>query len=490
LVNSRVARFKRSGLRYLALSHRWAGVGLCVLFALWFASGAVLHFVPYPALSHSERIGSSARIELSRVRFAPADAVALVPGAESLRLVGIQGRPVYVVSSVERPVVVVSAETGERLGILSSVEAGRIARDFQGANIVQVEGPLSYDQWTVAQDFDVFRPLYRVTLQDQAGTQLYVSARSGEVLQRTIASQRLWNWCGANIHWIYFSALRAHWVVWDRLVWWLALSGLLTSIAGVWLGLVRLAAHRRSGRSGLTPFRRWLAWHHRVGLFAGAFVIAWIFSGWLSMDHGRLFSTGAPKIAQVSRLQDEPLQSIASAISVSEIQAADPVSEILVGAVAGHGFMVARGLHLPARFFRLDAPNATHPTTGIPDSWLLAGVHAVWPDQPVVDRGTAGPDDLYTMAEYIPAGTRVIRVDGRKPIDVYIDPDSGCILSVMDVSRRAYAWVFYALHTFKFPGLATHPELRHFVVLVPLMAGFAFSVTGIAVAISRLRASF
>ena len=46
------------------------------------------------------------------------------------------------------------------------------------------------------------------------------------------------------------------------------------------------------------------------------------------------------------------------------------------------------------------------------------------------------------------------------------------------------------MHTFKFPGLATHPELRHFVVLVPLMAGFAFSVTGIAVAISRLRASF
>jgi len=37
-----------------------AGVVLCLLFAMWFASGAVLHFVGFPALSNHDRHRGSA----------------------------------------------------------------------------------------------------------------------------------------------------------------------------------------------------------------------------------------------------------------------------------------------------------------------------------------------------------------------------------------------------------------------------------------------
>jgi hypothetical protein len=33
---------------FLATLHRWWGVAFCLLFAMWFASGIVMHFVPYP----------------------------------------------------------------------------------------------------------------------------------------------------------------------------------------------------------------------------------------------------------------------------------------------------------------------------------------------------------------------------------------------------------------------------------------------------------
>ena len=36
-------------MRVLAALHRWWGVAFCLLFAMWFASGIVMHFVPYPA---------------------------------------------------------------------------------------------------------------------------------------------------------------------------------------------------------------------------------------------------------------------------------------------------------------------------------------------------------------------------------------------------------------------------------------------------------
>jgi hypothetical protein len=36
-------------MRTLATLHRWWGIAFCLLFAMWFASGIVMHFVPFPA---------------------------------------------------------------------------------------------------------------------------------------------------------------------------------------------------------------------------------------------------------------------------------------------------------------------------------------------------------------------------------------------------------------------------------------------------------
>jgi hypothetical protein len=40
-------------MRVLATLHRWWGVAFCLLFAMWFASGIVMHFVPFPARSET-----------------------------------------------------------------------------------------------------------------------------------------------------------------------------------------------------------------------------------------------------------------------------------------------------------------------------------------------------------------------------------------------------------------------------------------------------
>ena len=37
--------------RYLYLLHRWLGIAMCLLFALWFGSGIVLMYVHYPTLT-------------------------------------------------------------------------------------------------------------------------------------------------------------------------------------------------------------------------------------------------------------------------------------------------------------------------------------------------------------------------------------------------------------------------------------------------------
>jgi hypothetical protein len=50
-------------MRVLTLVHRWLGILFCLLFAMWFASGIVMHFVPFPALTEAERIEGLAVVE-------------------------------------------------------------------------------------------------------------------------------------------------------------------------------------------------------------------------------------------------------------------------------------------------------------------------------------------------------------------------------------------------------------------------------------------
>src|SRR4029077_10863848 len=92
---------KRLLLRPLILLHRCFGVAFCLVFAMWFASGIVMHFVPFPASTESEHVAALLPINFTRVGYTPAQAVAASGIAEPVRvrLVERADGPVYVVSN-------------------------------------------------------------------------------------------------------------------------------------------------------------------------------------------------------------------------------------------------------------------------------------------------------------------------------------------------------------------------------------------------------
>jgi len=472
--------------RYLVWFHRWGGVVLCLLFAVWFASGAVLHFVGFPALSDDERVARSEPIDLSRLRIDPSTALAHRPGADQLRLISVLGRPVYLVSALGAAPIAVAGDSGALLAPLTAAAAERVAAQFDRARAAAVAGPFDYDQWIVHQHFDPYRPFFRVRLDDPGKTDLYVSARLGEVWQKTTASERMWNWLGAVIHWIYFTPLRKSWSAWNQVVWWVSLVALLSSIAGVWLGTVRLVANRSAGRRGLSPFRGWMRWHHVIGLFASVVVLAWIFSGWLSMDHGRLFSKGIATTAQVQRVRGTSFDSTVGAASLTAVQAAGPASEISFHAIAGRAFLESQGGGVPARITWLTGGRRAVDAR-IPDLLLLAGVRQAWPTAEPIGAADDEDDALYRLAESLPLQATAFWVPGKASTRVYLDRDSGEILVVMDPSRRAYAWIYYALHTLNFPALIDRPLARTVLVLLLLAGGLGFVVTGVVLAVRRVK---
>jgi uncharacterized iron-regulated membrane protein len=476
--------------RGLVWFHRWAGVSLCLLFAAWFASGAVLHFVPFPSLPNRERLARSEPIQLSRLLIAPAVALAHLPNATSLRLVSIVGRPVYVLTGNDGVPVPIAGDSGERLPAVSATEARTVAEKFSGYSAISVVGPLFYDQWVVHQGFDAYRPYYRVRVADESGTELYVSTRTGEVRQQTRRSVRSWNWCGAVVHWIYFTPLRKNWAAWDQTVWWVSLVALISTIAGIWLGIQRYLARRASGRSGISPYRGWMRWHHIVGLFASLVILFWIFSGWLSMDHGRLFSMDGTTSDLVNRIQGMPLRSAAETTTIDAIRAASGATAVSLHALGGHPFLAVEG---PAaedsRVIWLSPAGILKPQTRL-DSALLSAIRTVWPLAARLTTSKGSLDDLYRHAEDIPADAVAFSVPGSDPLRIYVDHLTGQLLAVMDPSRRSYAWFYYALHTFNYPALIQLSFTRTMIVLTLLAGGMALSVTSIVIAVRRVRLKF
>ena len=87
-------------MRALILLHRWLGVVFCLFFAMWFASGIVMHFVPFPALTEAERFAGLARVDLASVKHGPVEALRLsgIKDAAVIRLIQRRDGPVYLVT--------------------------------------------------------------------------------------------------------------------------------------------------------------------------------------------------------------------------------------------------------------------------------------------------------------------------------------------------------------------------------------------------------
>jgi uncharacterized iron-regulated membrane protein len=465
-------------VRALTWIHRWISVGVCLLFAMWFVSGAVTLFVPFPSLSSAELLARAPLFDPAQIAVAPAAVLEAVPDAQSLRLISRDDRIAYLATHAAG-IAVVDARTGESLAPLDADAAARVARHMVDHSVARIDADVHYDQWTVHQGFDAARPFFRIALADAAGTVLYVSARSGEIAQRTTRSQRLWNGVGPVLHWIYFTPVRKHWSVWDQLVWWASLVALLGAIAGVVLGVWRAVQVRRQNGRGFTAFRGWWRWHHLIGLFAGAFLLTWIFSGWLSMDHGRLFSTAAMTDEQSMSLRGRTLQQVASDIPLDSVRSIGRAAELRFGALGGRGFILARGGGADPRVLLAGAAESASALT---DAALLAAVATVWPAERIVMQPTSPSHDMHAAAEGVSGEVCEIQLP-ESSRRIYINALTGEVEAVMDRSRRAYSWFYYALHTWRVPALAEHAAWRKGLMLIALAAGFALSVTGIVLAV-------
>ncbi|AXB79173.1 PepSY domain-containing protein [Novosphingobium sp. P6W] len=477
----------RAARRWLYFFHRWTGIALCVLFAIWFVSGVVMMYVPFPSFRAPERIASAPPIDWAQVRVRPEAALATLDEAtfpSEMRIGMTAGEPVYrfVTKEGRRAV---SAVTGREILSVDAGRAGTIASALVHAPVEAVT-PVDNDQWVVTGAYKKMAPFWRVRLADTAATDIYVTQKTGEIVQNTTAHERFWNWLGAVPHWIYFTALRLHQEPWRQTVLWTSGIGMVGAVAGVWIGLLRVRLSKRYKSGSVSPYRGWMKWHHVTGLVGGLAVLTWVFSGWMSMSPWGGLRDADHGIAERYSGDRHGFAPTDLAALKREAHGAREVTFAYLGAKP---VMIALG----AARDKVLLDGATARPLALPTSRIEAIARAAVTDGKLVSVHRLTSYDRYWYTTGDPRSDArplpVLRLTFDDPARtwLHVDPATGMLLGRMGSGSRSYRWLFAALHSFDLPWLLTWRPLRDGLMWVLSGAGLAISVTGIVVGWRHLR---
>lgn len=487
--NGVTRRTVKTAKRWLYLFHRWLGVATCVLCVMWFLSGLVMLYVPFPNWSDQERIAALPTVDTARVNVTPDVALAkagtnIYPTAFRLEMLG--GTPVYRIVAGGKHVVI-SAETGDEIGSVSAEDAAlHLFKVFPGVSHRLVE-TLDHDQWTVTRRYDAHRPLYRFAIDDGRGTIVYVSSQTGEIVQNVTRPERFWNWLGAIPHWIYFTPIRRDQQLWRQSVMWLSGPLVIGAITGLWIGILRLRVRQPYKGGRVTPYRGWMKWHHIGGLVGGIFLTTWIFSGWLSVNPFQMFAR--TQVTQEQRTDYAGWTPVSTSGVTSEALNAvgrlQP-TDISFSWVGGQPFMIARNHNTVAL-----AEAKTGATTRIENEFLLEAARHVRPENQIVETEVLTHEDVYWYSHHRQRPLPVIRAvfDDPAATWVFLDPATGAIAGLSDTSGRTYRWLFNFFHDYDLPILLRNQPARDIIVWLLSIAGMVISVSGIVIGWRTLKRS-
>ena len=516
---------RRSAVRWLILAHRWLGIPLGVLFVIWFASGIVMMYTgDMPRLTPELRLERLPELDFDRIALAPAAAARrayLSPTPRRASLLTVMDRPAYRFDGVT-----VFADTGERLGEVGPAAAAAVASRFTGRPPAAVEyaGTLTEpDQWTLVERRRL--PLRKLLIDDDAGTELYVSPRTAEVVMRTTRRSRALAWIGAIPHWIYFTALRANQPLWYDVVVWTSTLGCLLAVIGLVLGVTQFRWRRPRGAQGAAagmrariPYAGWMRWHYLTGVVFGFATLTWVFSGLLSMEPyawtsargldvpGDALSGGPVELArfpapdagawariaggrpvkeiELLRIQDDPYYSLrfgARKIDVERPVAAPPRRpDGVVGNVVSAPLLVAADT-LTVR----DEPFSVES--------LLTRLTAAVPGAPVVESALLADYDSYYYARGASRARQaplpVLRVKFGDPLEtwVYVDPALSRMVAREHRFTRVERWLFNGLHSLDFAFWYDRRPLWDVGLIALSLGGLASSGIGLWIGCGRIR---
>ncbi len=432
--------------RSILVLHRYTGVLIGVLMTVWCLSGFVMMYQGFPAVTEQERLAAAQPVDLSGPL-----ALEALPFADDEELRGFR-----IDMLGDRPILRMGGRggggaydlrSGAEVEELPADQVAAIARRYANGNGIEAASAIrpilmdDLDQWTI-QTFRGNEPLYKVPMGDPAGTELYVSAASGSVVQDTNRAERVLSWLGAIPHWLYPTVLRQNGPLWSQVVIWTSVIGTFLTITGLYVGIGRIRLGSK-GKAGISPYRGLWYWHHMLGLFFGVITMTWVFSGLMTMgDWGLSPSRQGELREQVAGNANwGDTRNLLQQLSTADLPA--DTRQLRPTMLGGH-------LHLLAddgggRTVRIDAHGDPMPVT---DGEIRSALFGM----PLATLARVDGEDAYHYSfkdrEVRPA-YRAILADEQQT-RIYFDASTGEVGRVIDDAARQSRWLRNGMHSLDF----------------------------------------
>ena len=488
-------------IRLLYFGHRWLGIAMCLFLVMWCLSGVVMMYVGFPELTRDEYYAGLEPLVAERINIGPEQPLALAASranVEQLLLTSGAGRPLYLLKMEGASWQGMYADTGAIIEQLSAEAAVATAVHFYqtqypnetvtGKHLQQ----LHMDQWSVSDGLHPYRPLHRVSIDDGMGTELYVSALTGQVVRDTRRSERTWNWLGSNLHWIYPVQLRKHRSLWEEVIIVLALVGLVSAITGAIIGFMRLRLKRRYPDGSCSPYRGMTRYHHIFGLLALVFLLTFLFSGLMSVGPWGVFDSNSSFSEQRQRYQQQD-GILRSAPAYSQPAATRQLvrqnARFAVKQIAWH--WIGGNSHVSLHGSKQEVQHLLAPSeTESLEQRIHGRIGKLIPGSSILSWQQLDSYDLYYYSHHnshrpLPA----LRVKFADPEATWfhIDPSTGQILNRLTDRRRLERWIYQGLHTFDFTLLLNNRPAWDLLMIFLCGIVFVFSVTSVVIAVRYLR---
>jgi hypothetical protein len=403
----------------------------------------------------------------------------------SIRLAAFDGRPAYYFR-MGRSEAIVYADTGDQQDVFPPELNLRTAAAWTGqpASAARVDEVTEPDQWTLEGDLRSLRPLWKYSWPN--GDQVYISENTGEVVQFTTRSSRLFAELGPIPHWLYYTPLRKNGPLWSKVVIWS--SGIATAAAlmGLIVGLMMYSPSRRIS----IPYKGQKRLHHILGLFFGIVACTWAFSGMLSMEPFPL-SSGRPQvgrsIAAVLRGKRPQLSQYAAKHpreALAQLGPAFQVKELELSSFASEPVYIATGARGEKRVIRMRG----EPLESFNAGRILNVLNSV---ASVAEARLITQYDAYYLdrSGQRPLPVLFVQLNDAVHSRYYIDPKTAQVVGSYRSSAQSWVnrWLYHGLHSINFPWLYNYRPAWDIVVLTLMLGGTSLCVTSVIIGFQLVR---
>ena len=473
--------------------HQVTGIILGLMFLVWFFSGIVLIFAGFPHASREERF-------LHLKPFTRADFEKIRPLPDSIKgpveLEKQEECPVYRVSAGKKAQRVIDACTLHPIPRFTEASCKRVAESFTGCPVNKTVKINQLDQWMPWSYYRPLLPIYKFRMDDNRHTVLYVSAKTGSIVQQTDRRSRWLARVGAIPHWIYFRSLRLKVQLWNQVIIWVSSIGLLVCLSGIVAGFIRMNNRKKRKKTGsITPYKKfWYKWHHLAGLFFGVFIFTFLLSGLISV-------TGVPNWGMPAHQDLSPRKTWEKTKKI-------PPGKEHAMLTLWQSLKTKNGIRKLKRETSMGNPAwfIYYNDYQVPEVYIVTGDtifrQGPYGLQQVSDRAAKlFSGTSYTISEQTrydnyyqesgmanhPLPVYQLAWNNDNQDRIYIDPVTGHVARSYDKKSKIHRWLYQGLHKLNFQFLKEHDWLRKTLLLLLSCGGIVVSLSGIALSLKWIK---